>query len=163
MVGTRKSKKYFNIGMVWDNQLGIMGSQSISFKMNAYLQASFYHLISWILLCLTSLRRILCYDKVEIRSRIKSSYFTNYPVWPQQTAVCIQRWSDSVVSGIGKNIFWHTALVCVQCQWLGWLQSRLSALKGITHGGFYIYINLGILSLCTEPWHDTRCMRIACS
>jgi len=24
-------------------------------------------------------------------------------------------------------------------------------LKYITHGGFYIYINLGILSLCTEP------------
>jgi len=24
--------------------------------------------------------------------------------------------------------------------------------KDITHGRFYIYINLGILSLCTESW-----------
>jgi len=29
-------------------------------------------------------------------------------------------------------------------------------LKGIIHGRFFIYIKLGILSLCTEPWHGTR-------
>ena len=43
----RDSEKYFDIGMVRDNQLDIMGSetfwQNISFKKNAYLQASFYH------------------------------------------------------------------------------------------------------------------------
>ena len=33
-------------------------------------------------------------------------------------------------------------------------------LKGITYGGFYIYINLEILPLCTEPWNDTRCISI---
>jgi len=32
------------------------------------------------------------------------------------------------------------------------------ALKGITHGVYYIYINLGILPLCTEMWNDTRYM-----
>ena len=37
-------KKYFDIGMVWDNQLGIMGSQNIRFKKNADIQAPFYHL-----------------------------------------------------------------------------------------------------------------------
>ena len=36
--------KFFDIGMVRNNQLGIMGSQNISFKKNAYLQASFYRL-----------------------------------------------------------------------------------------------------------------------
>jgi len=43
----RDPEKYFDIGMVRDNQLGITGSESfwqnISLK-NAYLQASFYHL-----------------------------------------------------------------------------------------------------------------------
>jgi len=43
----RDPEKYFDIGMVWDNQLDFMGSetfwQTISFKKNAYLQASFYH------------------------------------------------------------------------------------------------------------------------
>jgi len=43
----RDPEKYFDIGMVRDNQLGIMGNetfwQSISFKKNAYLKASFYH------------------------------------------------------------------------------------------------------------------------
>jgi len=34
-------------------------------------------------------------------------------------------------------------------------------LKGITHGGFFIYIKLGILSLCTEPWHGTRSISIS--
>ena len=42
----RDPEKYFDIGMVRDNQLGIMGRetlwQNISFKKNAYLQASFY-------------------------------------------------------------------------------------------------------------------------
>jgi len=32
--------------------------------------------------------------------------------------------------------------------------------KDITYWGFYIYINLGILSLCTELWNGTRSMRI---
>ena len=27
-------------------------------------------------------------------------------------------------------------------------------LKAITQGGFYIYVNLGILPLCTEPFYD---------
>ena len=40
----RDPEKYFDIGMVRDNQLGIMGSetfwQNISFKTNAYLQTS---------------------------------------------------------------------------------------------------------------------------
>jgi len=31
-------------------------------------------------------------------------------------------------------------------------------LKGITQGVFNIYINLGILPLCTELWNDTSCM-----
>jgi len=43
----RDPEKYFDIGMVGDNKLGIIGSetfwQNISFKKNAYLQASFYH------------------------------------------------------------------------------------------------------------------------
>jgi len=38
----RDLEKYFDIGMVRDYQLDIMGSQNISFKKNAYLQASFY-------------------------------------------------------------------------------------------------------------------------
>jgi len=38
----RDPEIYFDNGMVLDNQLGIMGSQNISFKKNAYLQASFY-------------------------------------------------------------------------------------------------------------------------
>jgi len=33
--------------------------------------------------------------------------------------------------------------------------------KGITHGWFYIYINLGILPLCNELWNGTCCMRIS--
>ena len=33
--------------------------------------------------------------------------------------------------------------------------------KDITHGGFFMYINLGILSLSTEPWNGTRSMRIS--
>jgi len=33
--------------------------------------------------------------------------------------------------------------------------------NNITHGGFYICINLGILSLCTELWNGTRSMRIS--
>ena len=33
--------------------------------------------------------------------------------------------------------------------------------QGITHGGFFIYIKLGILSLCTEPWHGTRSISIS--
>ena len=40
-------EKYLDIGMVRDNQLGIMGSdtfwQNFSFKKNAYIQASFFH------------------------------------------------------------------------------------------------------------------------
>jgi len=44
----RDPEKYFDIGMVQDKQLGIMGSQTFwpifSFKKNAYFQASFYHL-----------------------------------------------------------------------------------------------------------------------
>jgi len=48
----RDPEKYFDIGMVRDNQLVIMGSETfwqiISFKKNAYLQASFYHyLFCW--------------------------------------------------------------------------------------------------------------------
>ena len=43
----RDPEKYFDIGMVRDNQLCIMGSeafwQNISLNKNAYLQASFYH------------------------------------------------------------------------------------------------------------------------
>jgi len=42
-----------------------------------------------------------------------------------------------------------------------WLFTILKPLKGITYGGYYIYINLGILSLCTEPWNDTRSMSIS--
>ena len=38
----RDQEKYFDIGIVRDYQLGIMGSQNISFKKNAYFQASFY-------------------------------------------------------------------------------------------------------------------------
>ena len=45
-------------------------------------------------------------------------------------------------------------------------------IKGITHGGVYIYINLGILPLyiytnlgilplCIELWKDTSCIRIS--
>jgi len=34
-------------------------------------------------------------------------------------------------------------------------------LKGITHGVFYISINLGMLPLCTEPCKDTSCTSIA--
>jgi len=37
--------KYFDIGMFLDNKLGIIGSQNVSFKKNAFRQASFYHLI----------------------------------------------------------------------------------------------------------------------
>jgi len=33
--------------------------------------------------------------------------------------------------------------------------------KGITHGGVYIYIKLRILPLCTEPWNDTSCISIS--
>ena len=41
----------------------------------------------------------------------------------------------------------------------------VSPLKDITHGGGFIdlqmYIKLGILLLCTEPWHGTRSIRIS--
>jgi len=35
------------------------------------------------------------------------------------------------------------------------------SVKDIAHGGFYNYFSLGILSLCTESWNGTRCMRIS--
>jgi len=42
VVGIRK--KYFDIGMVGDTELGIMRSQHIRFKKNAYIQAALYRL-----------------------------------------------------------------------------------------------------------------------
>jgi len=37
----------------------------------------------------------------------------------------------------------------------------LSTVNHISHGGFFIYIKLGILSLCTESWHGTRSISIS--
>ena len=44
--------------------------------------------------------------------------------------------------------------------WAEWKFYRLTRewLKKITHGVFYIYINLGILPVCTELWSDTSCI-----
>jgi len=37
------------------------------------------------------------------------------------------------------------------------MQEVYILLKGL-HMGFYIYINLGTLPLCTKPWNDTSCI-----
>ena len=34
---------------------------------------------------------------------------------------------------------------------LRWRSLKAGHLKGITHGEFFVYIKLGIISLCTEP------------
>ena len=44
----------------------------------------------------------------------------------------------------GANIYLSHIVLCIK-----------------THGEFYIYINFGILSSCTEPWNGTRSMRIS--
>jgi len=39
--------------------------------------------------------------------------------------------------------------------------NNVKTVKAITHRGFFIYIKLGILSLCTELLNDTKSMRIS--
>jgi len=55
----------------------------------------------------------------------------------------------------------NTYLFCY-CRYFTWLKLYIHVhIKSITHGGFFIYIKLGILSLCTEPWHGTRSICIS--
>jgi len=58
------------------------------------------------------------------------------------------------------NIILKVSISHQDC-WATYWCFNFYVVKGITHWGFFIYIKLGILSLCTEPWHGTRSMSIS--